>query len=268
MYQSHWGLAKPPFPCGLDPELFYEGLSEREALARLRFLVEHQRRVGMLLGQTGLGKSLLLEIFANECRQQGCEVASIDLLGLSSREFLWELGCELHAGVRVEDDTLRMFRQLTDCLYENGLQQKQTIILLDNADQAGADLQTHLLRFAQMDLAGKGCTSLVLAVNESNSARLQGTLLELVDLRIDLHPWDELDTIGYLQLALVEAGAETPLFNDEALSKIHELAQGIPRRVNRLADYALMLGSQTPQQPIDAETIVEAQKGLSLPSRV
>ena len=71
------------------------------------------------------------------------------------------------------------------------------------------------------------------------AARLGEQLLEMIDLRIDLEPWDELDTIGYLQLALVEAGCQQPLFDDDSLSEIHRLAAGIPRRVNRLADYAL-----------------------------
>jgi len=266
MYQTHWGLTKTPFPSELDPELFYEGVHEREALARLRFLTDNRRRVGLLLGQRGLGKSHLLQVFASERRGQGDDVALIDLLGLSTREFLWQLGNELAASVRIEDEPLRLLRQLTDHLNENQLQNRRTILLLDNIDQAGPDLQTHLVRFARLPVAGAGGLTLMFTANTAHTARLQEALLELVELQIALEPWDELDTTGYLQLALVEAGSERPVFTDQALSELHRLADGIPRNINRLADEALLLGSPDPAQLIDPETVRAAHQSLKMPS--
>ena len=268
MYQTHWGLTKPPFPSGLDLQLFYEGLNQREALARLRFLAKYRRRCGLMLGRAGLGKSLLLQVFADECRQQGSAVALIDLLGLSTREFLWQIGSRLSAAVRIEDEPVRLFRQLTDRLKENWLQEQQTLILLDNVDQAGIDLQTHLVRLARIEIANGSGPTLVLTANGADVARLSSELRELVDLRIDLEPWDELDTIGYLQLALVKAGSERPLFADPALSELHRLAEGVPRKINRLADYALLAGSHEPHQLIDCETIQAANESLNLPNRM
>ena len=265
MYQTQWGLAKPPFPSGLDLKIFYEGMNQRESLARLRFLTDHQRRCGLMLGQPGLGKSLLLEVFAQECRQQCAAVALIDLLGLSSREFLWQLGNQLAAAVHIEDESVRLFRQLTDRLKENQFQDGRTILLLDNVDQAGPDLLTHLMRLARLELTSGGGPTLVLTANATQCVRLSEGLLELIDLRIDLEPWDELDTVGYLQLALVEAGSERPLFTDEALSELHRLAVGVPRKINRLANYALMAGSHEPNELIDLATVQAANQMLSLP---
>ncbi len=271
MVQTHWGFEKSPFPSGLDPQLFYEGASGRESLARLRFLVNHGRRLGLMLGEPGVGKSLLLEVFARECRQlhenrqQRRAVAQVNLLGLSARELYLQLGVELQAAVRAEDDLPRLFRQLTDRIHENRLQGLSTVLLLDDADQAGPDLLPHLLRLAHLDAVGAGGLTLVLAANQARANRLGAGLLDLVDLRIDLEPWDELDTAGYLQLALFEAGAERPLFDDQALSEMHRLAGGVPRRVNRLADYALLAGSGSGQEVIDSITIQSAHEAIQLP---
>ncbi|NOY40420.1 MAG: AAA family ATPase [Planctomycetes bacterium] len=262
MYNTHWGLEQPPFPSGTDPRLFYEGASQREALARLRFVVENRRRLGLLLSDTGLGKSLLLKVFATECRQKSCAVAQLDLLGLSSREFYWQLGTKLHTTVQPDDQPLRLFRQLADRIQENRIQDIPTVLLLDNADQAGADLLTQLLRLVHLGPADNWLT-IVLTANRLQSSRLGDRLLEMVDLRIDLQPWDELDTTGYLQLALVEAGSERPLFDDQAINQIHQLADGIPRRVNRLADYALLIGSSTNQQTINSATIQTANEAVA-----
>ena len=264
MYQTHWGLEKPPFPSGLDPRLFYEGASQRESLARLRFLLAHRRRLGLVLGEAGLGKSLLLGIVAAQFRQTGQSVAQVDLLALSSREFYWQLGNELHAAVRVCDDSIRLFRQLTDRLHENRLQGQQTVLLLDDLDQSGPDLQNQVLRLLRTEAAHAGWLTIVATANPNQLGRLSKGVLELVDLRIDLQPWDELDTVGYLQLALFEAGSQRPLFDDQAMSDIHRLAAGVPRTVNRLADFALLAGSNGSQELIDATTIQSANEAISL----
>jgi len=218
-----------------------------------------------VLGASGLGKSLLVSVFAEQCCQAGQAVAQIDLLGLTAREFYWQFGNKLQAAVRVEDDQVRLFRQLTARLQENRWQDKQTVLLLDDLDQAGPDLLNHVLRLTRTAAANEGWLTIVATANSTQLNRLGKGLLELVDLRIDLQPWDELDTIGYLQMALFEAGAERPLFDDEALSELHRLAAGVPRAVNRIADFALLAGSNNSQATIDGATILAAGEAVGLP---
>ncbi len=265
MYQSHWGLDRTPFSGGLDPQSFFEGASQRESRARLRFLVDNGRRLGLVLGEPGLGKSLLLEVFSQECRERSRAVAQVDLLGLSAREFYCQLGVALKSRVRVEDDLVRLARLLTDRLGENQMQGMTTVLLLDNADQAGPDLLTHLGRLANIQIRGDVGLSLVLAANRKQASRLGQGLLDRIDLRIDLQPWDELDTVGYLQLSLVEAGSERPLFEDEALAEVHRLSGGVPRQVNRLAEYALLAGSGVGSEMVCSATIQSAHDAICLP---
>lgn len=268
MYQSHWGLDRTPFPSGLDASYFYEGAGQRESMARLRFLVNNGRRLGLVLGEPGLGKSLLLEVFSQECRQRGQVVAQVDVLGLSTREFFWQLGVALQAPVRLEDDLVRLYRDLTDRLYEKQLQGESLVLLLDNVDQAGPDLLTHLVRLANFQSRNGAGLTLVTTANPQHADRLGNRLLDLVDLRIDLQPWDELDTIGYLQLAMVEAGSERPLFEDQALAELFRLTGGVPRQVIRLADYALLSGSGTGREMVCPATIQSAHEAICMPSPV
>ncbi len=262
MYQSHWGLERPPFPSGLNSQMFYEGVNQREALARLRFLVGQDRRLGLVLGEPGLGKSLLLEVVADQLRPLGHAIATIDLLGISAREFYGQLATQLGARARVEDDLVRLFRLVNDRLHENQLQDISTIVLLDDADQAGPDLLKQISRLVR---SAERRLTFVVACNGSQVSRLGNLLLDRVDLRVDLAPWDELDTIGYLQLALVEAGAQRPLFDDTAMAELYHLTEGVPRRVQRLADYALLAGSGDALETIDVATIRAAHEAISLP---
>src|SRR4051794_40746625 len=64
MYQAYWGLGESPFRGHLDARYFHQSATQEEALARLHFLVEERRTLGLLLGEAGSGKSQLFEIFA------------------------------------------------------------------------------------------------------------------------------------------------------------------------------------------------------------
>src|SRR5437762_9814760 len=90
MYLKHWALREAPFPQHREVRFFHQGPPQEEALARLRFLADG-RRLGLLLGEAGCGKSLLLEVFAQELHRRNCQTAMISLYGLDSRELLWLL---------------------------------------------------------------------------------------------------------------------------------------------------------------------------------
>jgi general secretion pathway protein A len=262
MHATHWGLEKPPFPTGTAEPVFYAGLPQQEALARLRYLVHNQRRLGLVLGESGWGKSMVLELFAEEGMRENWQVARLNLLGLSVREFQWQLAVELHSSPRLGDDALRLTRRMEERLQQNHLQSETTLLLLDEADQAGADVVTQILRLVQLPASRVGNLTIVLVGSPAQASRLGSRLLDLVDLRVDLEPWDADDTTGYLQLALVAAGAERPIFDEPALTEIHRLSGGVPRLVNRLADYALVAGSSEGLDLIDEATIAAAHAAL------
>jgi len=100
MYQAYWGLREAPFRSSPDPRSFYQGPVHEEALARLSFLVEQQRRVGLLLGDRGCGKSLVLWMFAGQTRRSGQPVARVNVRALEPEELLWELVSQF--GIRPE----------------------------------------------------------------------------------------------------------------------------------------------------------------------
>jgi type II secretory pathway predicted ATPase ExeA len=106
----------------------------------------------------------------------------------------------------------------------------------------------------------------VLAAEPDQAARWNESIRELVDLRIDLGPWSEADTIGYVQTSLVDAGRFDPVFETDALSAVHELSGGVPRRVVRLADFALLAGAAAELNSIDAATVHAAYGEMRWPT--
>lgn len=262
MHTTHWGLEKAPFPTGTAEPVFYLGIPQREALARMRFLVHNQRRLGLLVGAAGSGKSLTLDCFSEEFAKHFWHGKRLCLVNLNVREFYWQLALALRAAPRLADDMPRLLRRWEDRLRGNQLQEETTVLLLDDADQAGADLLPVILRLVQLPAARVGDLTIILTAQEGQESRLGKQLLEYVDLRIELDAWDADDTSGYLQTALEEAGAVRPLFDDQALEEIRRLTGGLPRQLNRLADHALLVGSSLGLDCVDASTVAEAHTSL------
>lgn len=255
MYLSHWGLRESPFQNRLDPRFFYESPAHEEGLARLHFLVEQRRRLGLLMGGAGTGKSLLLKVFAESMRQQGLPVASFSLLGVEPEEFLRELAGQLGLDPNRPQGISEVWRTVVDRIREYRYQQWATVILLDDADLAGQQVLLQVTRLAQHDLSPDSRLTLVLTGHQERIGRLGETLLELTDLRIDLSEWEASDTESYITRCLARAGRQEPLFDGPAMLRLHELAQGVPRRINQLADLALAAGAGQNLQQIDADTV-------------
>jgi type II secretory pathway predicted ATPase ExeA len=261
MFRKYWGLRESPFRPALDWRRFFRSPTHEEALARLEFLLQERRRLGLLFGAVGCGKSLILEVFARKIRRGGAQVANLSLLGADLHEFLWLTAAELGTNPDRGADAFRLWRGILDRLTENRYQQLDTVLLLDDAQQAHVSVLEHVARLTQLD--GKGGDGLTIVLAADRAHRLPGRLLELAELRIDLEPWEPADTIEYVTKALEQAGATSEIFTDDALHQLHDRCQGVPRRVIRLANLALLAGAGRQAAHIDANVVDSADQELS-----
>jgi type II secretory pathway predicted ATPase ExeA len=264
MYHQHWRLSESPFRNSQDPRRIHASPGHEEALARLHFLADERRRMGLLLAGAGCGKSLLLETFAREMKRGGRAVVRTSLLGLSLHDFLWRSAAAFGLNPADAAATFQLWRQVVDHLSENRCQGIHTLFLLDDADEASAEVLAHVVRLAQCDPTSDSQLTIVLAADPLRLDRLGPRLVDLVDLRIDIPAWDEHDTADYVRGELRRVGAEAEVFSDEALARLHHIARGVPRRVNQLADLALLAGAGRDLALINAETISAVHTELGL----
>jgi general secretion pathway protein A len=131
----------------------------------------------------------------------------------------------------------------------------ETIVLLDDAHEGSREVLEHVARLAEADRGSHSRLTVVLSLASGRAAALETRLLELAELRIDVEPWEEPDTLGYLNWSLAQAGRKTSAFSEEAMIRLHVLSDGIPRRVNQLAGLALVAGAARQIPLIDADTV-------------
>lgn len=264
MYPSHWGLSKSPFRAELDPCQFFASPGHEEALARIHFLIEEHRRLGLLLGPSGCGKSLLLEIIARRVRGWGRAVAKMSLLGIDSTDFLRALADELRVAVPEEAATWQVWQCLERRLRENRYQQLETVLLLDDTDQAEPEVLSQVARIVRYDLVPGSRLTVIVAAQSDRVGRIREALLDLVELRIDVAAWQPDDTEAFLAQSLRQAGGQSAVIEGEAARRVHDLAGGSPRRVRQLADLALLAAAGMNLDTVDVGTVEAACEQLGV----
>lgn len=262
MYQSHWGLRETPFRTPGDPRFFYESPTHEEALARLEFLVDQRRRLGLLLGGDGSGKSLVFQVFAQAMRRAGRPTACLSLLGVDPAEFLWQLAVEFELNPPRGLALGAYWRRVTDRLTEYAYQKWTAVVLLDDVDRAAPEVIVQINRLARLAPSGDLRLTIALSGRREEIGRVGESLLELADLRIDLDPWRPGDTQRYLTNSLALAGRDKAVFDPPAIAKIHQLSRGVPRRISQLADLALLAGAGRRQDHVDSATVESVYREL------
>jgi type II secretory pathway predicted ATPase ExeA len=255
MYLDYWGLREKPFASDQNPKAYIPSSTHEEALARLHYLVDSQRRLGLLLGAPGGGKSLMLKVLAKQLRRPAVQTALLSLQGLSAREMLWRLAacCGLHPDQGAS--SFELWRLISDLLAANRCQGITSVVLLDDADSASVEVLEQVVRLVRGEPSSPSLLTVVLAGRSNRTSAMGPQLLELAELRIDLAPWELADTESYLQSGLRRAGGKDSIFSTEALLRLHELSAGAVRRVALLADLALLAAAGGRLPAVDAYTV-------------
>lgn len=263
MFEAYWGLRESPFRGSLDRRSVYCSAAREEAIARLQFLVDNRRRLGLLVGEAGSGKSLLFDEFRRQQRAVGHAAVVVNLLSVDVRAILWDLATQLGRNPGNADSSFRLWRMCLDRLEEFRYQQMSAALLFDDADDLAPEVVPYLMRLLHLDGAGPNCVTLVLATHPQSLGGMPRRLLELCDLRVDLELWEVDETHQFLQQCLARAGAKREIFTPNAARLLHELAGGVPRQIARLAELALVAGAGQQLQRIDTATLESVSAELS-----
>lgn len=258
-----WSWNDAPFSTKLDARRFFPGVSQEESLSRLHFLVDNHRRLGVVSGPSGCGKSMILEVAARQFRQQNRQVVLTSLVGVDTDEFLWKLAAGLGTNPDIDAPPRRLWRDIDDLISANRYQRIATVLLFDDVEEAETDVLAAVTRIAQSDKSDESQLTLVIACDSSRTHLLGNRLPELCELRVELEPWDEEEVTDFVRTALTTAGCSSNLFTEASVQRLAELTGGVARRVQQLAQLALVAAAAQDLQEVDEDTLDAVHRELS-----
>ncbi len=252
-YWRYWQLDCAPFGTDAADRLFC-GATVEEALARIDFLVSHRRRVGTLVGPSGVGKSRVLRHIASN-RQGNPSVPNLcaiktSMLGLKAGDLTCELAGRLTGG-RVEHDPIQAWVRQSDFFAAASRENLHVVLLVDDAESCIVEAEGDLTRLLSKTFP----LTIILAIESQLVGAVSRQLLDRTELQIELPGWEESQTAEFLAWTLQSLGRKEPIFTDTAVRRIQQLSMGVARRIVQLADLALVAGAVSQSDFVDADCI-------------
>jgi general secretion pathway protein A len=265
MYARYFGLKQPPFSIAPDPRYLFMSERHREALAHLLYGVRGGGGFVLLTGEVGTGKTTVCRCFLEQIPKR-CNVAYIFNPKLTVDELLVTVCTEFripyeHVGpgaptVKDYVDALNEFLLRTHAVGQNN------VLIIDEAQNLAADVLEQLRLLTNLETNERKLLQIVLIGQPELRALLARPelrqLAQRVIARYHLGALSDAETEQYVRHRLAVAGLTQALpFDAAALRRLVHYSGGVPRRINLLADRAL-LGAYAKGQPVVDRRIVEA----------
>lgn len=244
MYQGHFGLQRPPFKITPDTSLFYEGSQRGAALDALMYAISSGEGITKVVGEVGCGKTMMCRML--EVRLgDSVDVVYIANPSLSPDNILHVIAHELGLDVENSSSKLDVMQQISVYLLERHAKNRQVVLFVEEAQSMPietleeirllSNLETEQHKLLQMVLFGQPELDDTLAKPHIRQ------LKERITHSFYLEPFPPKDILEYLNFRLRNVGYHGPdVFNKKTASAIEKYSAGLTRRINILADKALM----------------------------
>ena len=274
LYAAFFGLQQAPFSIAPDPRYLFMSERHREALAHLLYGVSGGGGFVMLTGEIGAGKTTVCRCFLEQIPRR-CNVAYIFNPKLTVTELLHAVCTEFGIPCPSPEQT-RSTKVFVDPLNEYLLRThavgQNNVLIIDEAQNLSADVLEQLRLLTNLETAERKLLQIILIGQPELRDMLarpdMEQLAQRVIARYHLDALSSNETRDYIQHRLLVAGyRREPIFDDRAARRVHQLTQGVPRRINLLCDRALLGAYARSRATVDVKMIDTAAAEVFVPHR-
>lgn len=262
MYRNFFSLSELPFSISPDPKYLFMSDRHKEALTHLTYGLGEVGGFALLTGEVGTGKTTISRCLMEQL-PENTQAAFILNPTLSCQELLATLCDQLKIRYRKTGASLKT---LTDKIsekllknHENGI---NTLLIIDEAQHLQPEVLEQLRLLTNLETNTKKLLQVILIGQPELQQLLQRRdlrqLAQRITARYHLMPLTKQELAQYIEHRLTVADCVRPLFDKGALTKIHQLSQGVPRLINLLCHSALMLAYNQNDSVVNKKTVIAA----------
>jgi type II secretory pathway predicted ATPase ExeA len=243
LYLEHFGLREPPFRITPHTDFFFDGADRGATLEALLYATLHEEGIVKVVGEVGSGKTMLCRVLIERLPAH-VETVYLANPSFTREEILYAVAEEL----RIEFERERVtgaLHALHDRLIDSYGRGRRTVILIDEAHAMPeetleqvrllSNLETSRHKLLQIVLFGQPELDEVLALASMRQ------LKDRITHSFRMRPLQAAEVATYLSFRMRAAGYRGPdLFAPAAVTLIARASGGLSRRINILADKALL----------------------------
>jgi general secretion pathway protein A len=260
-YLDYWGLREPPFDELHDSRFFVDEEDLRVARAKLRHAIQQGQRAAALTGEVGSGKSALARKLLGELNRDNWVAAYVPTPFGETLDVLAGIAAALGATGSDPVSALETALETLDA------EDRHACVAIDEVHAiTRPDLLEALRSLLNLEIDGHMPLTLVLIGQDSMMEMLRAA--SGFDQRLSLTV--RVPLLGpeackhYILARLKLAGCSRGIFTRSAAERIVDLAQGIPRNINRICELALTVGYGFGMKKIREDVIGEVARELNL----
>jgi general secretion pathway protein A len=255
MYERFYNLRERPFSLTPDPDYLYPSRVHTEALSYLRYGIEGHAGFVVITGEIGSGKTTLLQAALRSLDRQ-TSVARLVNTMLDPRELLEAVMLDFGLEPGHGWSKPQLLREFGRFLVEQRAAGRLALLVIDEAQNLSqpaleevrmlSNLETEKSKLIQIVLVGQPNLRDLMARPELEQLR------QRVTVSYHLRALDASETAAYINHRLRKAAIGAPLeFPPEVTGIIGQASQGLPRKINVIADAVLLFGYGEDQRTID-----------------
>lgn len=272
MYEEHWNLKAEPFDQRIESPFYYPSESHQAALLKLAYAIETRRPAVVLCGESGTGKTLLVENCISQMPDAIEPVVRVPYPAMPTDQLVRFIARQLEPEIQPDPHALfsHSIEILDHFLRRNISNGKHALLVVDEAHMLDAYGSLHPLRMLLNLAANQSRSESAWTLCLVGGVPLVGHVANYIDLedrvavRCFLERFALDETEAYMLHRLRAAGhSGPPIFTVRAIEAVQDASQGILRRINRICDMSLMIGYARDLKQIDAPVVQLAQQELS-----
>lgn len=263
MYESYFGLTERPFSIAPDPQYLYMADRHKEAMAHLSYGLSQGGCFIVLTGEVGTGKTTLCRNLMTDLPDH-VDLALILNANINEEELLQTICDELKVAYTNEHSQKQLLDLINRHLLSTFANNRHTVLIIDEAQLLSRDVLEQIRLLTNLETTKHKLLQIILIGQPELSDMLMRNdlrqLAQRVTARYHLGELKKSEIEEYVNYRLSVAGCKQPLFSSQALTKLHQLTDGIPRKINVLADHALLSTYSQNKRLVDANTIKDSAK--------
>ncbi len=259
MYLDYFGIKKSPFKITPDTAMFFSGSLRGSILEALLYAISSGEGIIKVVGEVGSGKTMLCRML--ELRlPNNIELVYLANPGLSPDHILRAIALELRLKVTKDSDKLEVMHLLHQYLLKQHSAGIQVVVFVEEAQVMPLETLEEIRLLSNLETAEHKLLQIVLFGQPELDEKLAQVSIRQLKERIShnfyLLPFDRNEVHEYLNFRMNAVGYRGPdIFSPKCAKLIQKNACGLTRRINLLADKALLSAFSENRHLVNAKDI-------------